>query len=136
MRRHPLIHVFSFGRPKSGISKDDRGNSGGSLIGCRALPNPYDVEALRSFNGRDEQILHCFSGFPQVAEFINRTVIWAADHAQSFAQVGYGHLSACYGCTGGRHRSVFCAEHASGRVGQAGWTVKFADHEETDSCVR
>lgn len=137
MHQLPLIEIFSFGYQKSGIPADPSGNNGGYVFDCRALPNPHYIETLRPFDGRDEEIIDYFGQFPQVAEFISRTVILVADHAQSFAQIGYAHLMVCYGCTGGHHRSVFCAEQAAIRLREAGWSVKITHVElERDLCAQ
>ncbi|MBR3924066.1 MAG: phosphotransferase, partial [Kiritimatiellae bacterium] len=46
------IRVLSFSF-KRGLPEDPTGNGGGYVFDCRAMPNPFWDETLRSYTGRD-----------------------------------------------------------------------------------
>jgi RNase adapter protein RapZ len=99
------------------------------IFDVRFLDNPYYVDALRTLTGRD----------PAVAAHIQRD----ADFAPFFARLwrllrpllpryeirGKTYLTIAFGCTGGRHRSVYVAEQLAQRLRDAGWRVEVAHRD-------
>lgn len=77
------------------------------VFDCRKLANPHGQNGLNRRNGTD----------PEVQEFVfersykdgaNKLVYKALDTVFDTRDVG--HLVVAFGCFGGRHRSVSCAE--------------------------
>lgn len=132
MNKALTIDIFSFGFQKSGIPSDESGNNGGYVFDCRALPNPHRDETLRPLTGRDAEIMRFFAEFPQVEEFIRRTVELITSHADVFVQREFSHLMVSFGCTGGRHRSVYCAEMVAKKLSERNYSVKLT-HTELDA---
>lgn len=102
-----LVTSFSF---KKGIPDDPSGNGGGYVFDCRALPNPGKIEFYRSYTGMDKEVVDFFSDKPQVPDFLSATYRLADAHLERFLERGFTHMMISFGCTGGQHRSVYCAE--------------------------
>ncbi len=101
-----LVTSFSF---KKGIPDDPSGNGGGYVFDCRALPNPGKIEFYRSYTGMDKEVEDFFSDKPQVPDFLSAAYRLADAHLERFLERGFTHMMISFGCTGGQHRSVYCA---------------------------
>ncbi len=104
------IDVYSFGYKFSGIPEDLTENNGGFVFDCRFLPNPGRDAKYFDLTGKDKEVEEYLQQFPQVGKFIN-SVISIIDMAVSnYKERNFTHLMISFGCTGGQHRSVYCAE--------------------------
>ncbi|HPG37905.1 MAG TPA: RNase adapter RapZ [bacterium] len=104
------ITIYSFGFHKSGPPPDINGNGGGFVFDCRALPNPHYVPELKNFTGQDRQITDYLAQYPVVQQFIVLAASLVQLTAENFNAREFTHLYVAFGCTGGKHRSVYCAE--------------------------
>ncbi len=104
------ITIYSFGFHKSGPPPDCHGNGGGFVFDCRALPNPHYVAELKNRTGKDKQVIDFFIQYPVVQQFIVLAASLVQLAAENFSERGFTHLYVAFGCTGGQHRSVYCAE--------------------------
>lgn len=107
---NPKISVYSFGYQKTGIPENDHGDGGGFVFDCRFLPNPHNDPDLRDFTGLDDNIKSFFSDYRSVKSFIDDCVRMVERAAVSYAERDFANLQVSFGCTGGRHRSVYCSE--------------------------
>ncbi len=119
----PTIHLFSFGYKYSGPPRDESGHGGGFVFDCRALPNPYWDEALRPFAGSAPPIVAFFETQPDVAKFARHAAELVLYTARTYARLERERLMVAFGCTGGRHRSVYLAELLRRELEQAGFPV-------------
>jgi len=101
------IKSFSF---KYGLPEDISGHGGGFVFDCRSLPNPGREERFRIFNGKDQIIIDFLKNDKAVLGFLEDTEKLVKRSIDNYLERGFGHLTLNFGCTGGQHRSVFCAE--------------------------
>ncbi len=103
------------------------------VFDARALPNPHWDPVLRPLSGRDAAIREYLQAQPdvnlfadQISQFLDT---WLprlhVDSTRSYATIAFG-------CTGGRHRSVYLAERLAAHARQQGWEEVAVHHRELD----
>ena len=111
-----LIKSFSY---RDGIPADGEGggHGGGYVFDCRALPNPHHVEALRDLTGRDHSVADYIERQAAAQEFWTNASGLVDAHVEGWLDRGFASLTVAFGCTGGRHRSVYFAEKLAAHLG-------------------
>ena len=104
------VQIYSFAY-KKGIPADPTGNGGGYVFDCRSINNPGKYEHYRQFNGMDPEVIKFLEDDGEVNTFLESVYKLTDAHVQRFIERKFTHLQVCFGCTGGQHRSVYCAEH-------------------------
>ena len=104
------VHICSFAY-KKGIPADNTGNGGGYVFDCRSVNNPGKYEHYRQFNGNDPEVIKFLEDDGEVLTFLDSVYKLVDAHVKRFIERKFTHLQVCFGCTGGQHRSVYCAEH-------------------------
>jgi len=103
------------------------------VFDARALPNPHWDPVLRPLSGRDASIREYLESqadvnlfFEQIRQFLDT---WLprlhVDSTRSYATIAFG-------CTGGRHRSVYLAERFAEHARAQGWDEVAVHHRELD----
>lgn len=103
------VRIYSFAY-KKGIPADVSGNGGGYVFDCRSINNPGKYEYYRQFTGMDPEVVRFLEEDGEVTVFLNEAYNLVDAHVRRFMERKFTHLQVCFGCTGGRHRSVYCAE--------------------------
>lgn len=123
-----LVTSFSF---RKGLPEDPSGNGGGYVFDCRALPNPGKYEFYRQFTGMDREVEDFFIDKPEMPHFLESVFSLADAHVRRFLDRGFTHMMISFGCTGGQHRSVYCAERTARHLAQEfGVRVRLVHREQ------
>ncbi len=102
------VEMMSFSY-KKGLPHDDSGHGGGFIFDCRALPNPGREEEFRSQTGHDSEVIRWLESKEEVHSFLAHIRGILHQVVETYGKRNFSHLSVAFGCTGGQHRSVFCA---------------------------
>lgn len=101
------INSFSY---RDKIPTDFSGNGGGFVFDCRAIPNPGRLEKYRPLTGKDKSVQKFLESQPEVNKFLKESFDIVEQSIVNYIQRRWTDLMVNYGCTGGQHRSVYCAE--------------------------
>ena len=75
---------------------------------------------MRNLTGKDEAVATYLEGFPETAEFNYMTSELLRFVIPFYEKEGKGSVHIGIGCTGGRHRSVYCTETISKMLAERG----------------
>lgn len=111
-----LITISSFGFSRGTPPLSDL------VFDMRFLANPYWVDELRPMTGRDAPVGDYIRRDPAFAEAFDRIRDLLLLLLGRFEQQGKAYVNIAFGCTGGKHRSVFMAEQIASALREAGFS--------------
>ena len=128
------IYSFSF---KKGVPYDPSGNGGGYVFDCRSIHNPGRYEPYKRLTGRDEPVIRFLEDDGEVFGFMDHVYGVVDPHVETYSGRGFTNLMVSFGCTGGQHRSVYCAEHLAAHLASKYPNVKIRliHREQNIDCV-
>jgi len=103
------ITLFSFSY-KKGMPLDLTDNGGGFVFDCRILPNPGRLQEYKELTGKDKEVQDYLEDQDEVKSFLSFVNNIIEQSVNNYLTRGFSDLMVNFGCTGGQHRSVFCAE--------------------------
>ncbi len=86
------------------------------IFDVRCLPNPYWSNTLRPLTGRDEPVAKFLEEHELVGNMIDSISEFFLNWTPIFEAENRSYLTVSIGCTGGRHRSVYCVEQIHKRL--------------------
>ena len=109
------VSSFSF---KKGVPYDPSGNGGGYVFDCRSIHNPGRYEPYKKLTGMDEPVIRFLEDDGEIIGFLEHVYGVVDPHVATYAKRGFTSLMVSFGCTGGQHRSVYCAEHLAAHLSE------------------
>jgi RNase adaptor protein for sRNA GlmZ degradation len=123
------IMSFSY---RNGVPGDEKGHGGGFVFDCRCLPNPGREERYMPLTGMDKPVREYIEGLPEAKEFLSHIFALVDAAIDNYRSRNFTDLMISFGCTGGRHRSVWCAERLAEHLKETGKAETELTHRELD----
>jgi len=117
------IMISSFAYPK-GLPKD-----ADLVFDVRFLRNPHYVEELKHLTGMDGAVQEYVQQDERFADFFGKISDLIFFLLPAYKKEGKSYLKIAFGCTGGRHRSVFMAEKSAASINAAGFKANLYHRE-------
>lgn len=135
-KKQPLkVKVLSFSY-KKGIPDDASGNGGGFVFDCRAVHNPGHYDCYKQLTGLDEPVIRFLENDGEIYSFLAAVYALVDASVKRYMERGFTSLQICFGCTGGRHRSVYSAEHTAMHINERfGVEVELTHREQIISRI-
>ena len=102
------------------------------VFDARVLPNPHWDARLRPLSGRDAEVREYLQAQPDVMQYVEQIAGFLDTWLPRLQSDTRSYVTVAFGCTGGRHRSVFLAEHLAEHCRQRGWAEVATYHRQLD----
>ncbi len=110
------VRVMSFSYRKGGIPEDPSGNGGGFVFDCRAMHNPGKYEQYKKITGADAPVIEFLEFQGEVQQYLDHVYGLVDPAVGKYLERGFSNLMVAFGCTGGQHRSLYCANHLAAHL--------------------
>lgn len=102
------------------------------VFDARGLPNPHWDPRLRPFSGRDREVREFFASQQDAGDFVAQVAGFLDHWLPKMQNDTRSYVTIAFGCSGGRHRSVFLAEALALHAREAGWADVATYHRELE----
>ncbi|MCI4568729.1 RNase adapter RapZ [Lysobacter sp. CFH 32150] len=102
------------------------------VFDARVLPNPHWNPELRPLSGRDAGVREFLDAQADVVEYATQVAQFLDSWLPRLQSDTRSYVTVAFGCTGGRHRSVYLAERLAGHCRERGWAEVAVHHRELD----
>lgn len=109
-KKFPLnLRIYSFSY-SDGLPQDPSGHGGGFVFDLRCLPNPGRNPLYSSLTGKDKEVINFLNASTEVQRYYDKVKSLIEQAVENYISRNFTELYVAFGCTGGRHRSVYMAE--------------------------
>lgn len=102
------------------------------VFDARVLPNPHWDPALRPLTGRDAPVREFLDAQPDVALYVSQLTDMLDTWLPRLRNETRSYVTIAFGCTGGKHRSVYLAERLARHAREQGWPEVATFHREQE----
>jgi UPF0042 nucleotide-binding protein len=102
------------------------------VFDARVLPNPHWDARLRPLSGRDAAVAEHLDTEPEVIAYVDQVQGFLDAWLPKLRSETRSYVTVAFGCTGGRHRSVYLAERLARHCRENGWAEVAVHHRELD----
>ncbi len=102
------------------------------VFDARVLPNPHWDARLRPLSGRDADVRGYLEAQPEVADYVAQVQGFLDTWLPRLRSETRSYVTVAFGCSGGRHRSVYLAERLARHCRETGWAEVAVHHRELD----
>ena len=102
------------------------------VFDARVLPNPHWDAELRPLTGRDARVREYLDAQPEVGLYVSQVAGFLDTWLPKLRNETRAYVTVAFGCTGGKHRSVYLAERLAGHAREQGWEQVATYHREQD----
>jgi UPF0042 nucleotide-binding protein len=102
------------------------------VFDARVLPNPHWNPELRPLSGRDREVRAYLESQADVIQYVAQVTQFLDTWLPKLRSDTRSYVTVAFGCTGGRHRSVYLAEQLAQHCREHGWNEVAVHHRELD----
>lgn len=102
------------------------------VLDARVLPNPHWNPELRPLSGRDVAVQEFLDQQPEAQRYMAQISDFLDTWLPRLREDTRSYITIAFGCTGGRHRSVYLAEKFADAARKKGWPDAATFHRELD----
>ncbi len=102
------------------------------VFDARVLPNPHWHPELRPLSGRDTAVREHLDAQPEVAQYVDQVSRFLDCWLPRLRGETRSYVTIAFGCTGGKHRSVYLAETLARHARAHDWQEVATFHRELD----
>ncbi len=113
VKRLLKVRIYSFSYIYGGIPADNTKNGGGFVFDCRFIHNPGKYEDYKILTGKDQKVADFLEKQTEMTDFLRNVNEIVDKSVEKYKEREFTDLMVSFGCTGGRHRSVYSAEKLS-----------------------
>ena len=102
------------------------------VFDARVLPNPHWNPELRPMSGREAPVRDYLDTQADVQKYVEQLVDFLDTWLPRLGNDTRSYVTVAFGCTGGKHRSVYLAERLARHARDQGWPEVATFHRELD----
>lgn len=102
------------------------------VFDARVLPNPHWDARLRPLSGRDADVRDYLEAQEDVLAYVGQVQGFLDAWLPKLQKDTRSYVTVAFGCSGGRHRSVYLAERLARHCRETGWAEVATHHRELD----